>query len=507
MTIPSVGPIQTLLEPGYIRETERLAVMLESPALFIERRVETLDFQSDGTISVSTAQQFLVPTHHSDDSKSAAATWLFVPLGYFRKIRIPDLTVRAPDGASIAVLSRSARGSLVLQLFSLRFREAFVEGADIESAAELERVWWVIETFVSVVSVEMEEVALTVIENLESYLLEIRSGDLNVFTMDRILKLFQNDEFWSYLFALSSSTPLVASMQGEPGRSYVVALNYTEDPEQGPNERFFWLDRVVVFFGFSYVEVSRRVINFGSALSLWVIARLPDEAESLRFYWESRSFANDAQTAVVNRDRAVLGSYEAYGLTGDRSALHLQLRPSATIVSSLMLAVLLAVVSTYIYEESNASDVTSDPGLLITLLAAVPGVIAGRVAYGRHNFLRIISRGPRLFITMMSVLSVALTASLTFRGFDRVTSTIAFSTATMCAAVIVSFIYIQAGPRWRKNGHSRRPKKTGSLPPETCKDKQRRESRIAFFLWLAITIGFGYVEYRLREHLVIASTK
>ena len=492
-----------------IRETdteiERLAAILDRPTQFIERRIETLDFQSDGTIHVSTSQQFVAPPFGPpgdfEDDPTVQDVDLLVPLGYFAKGRLPDLVVLGPAGERLPVLSRSDRAELGADLFSLRFKTAFIDTTEEQSRAVLEARWTFIESFIKVIAIELEDVALRVLHNLEDQLQIALDSEADETVASQIERLFRDAVFWDSLTALASTALLIASMDGKPGTPYVVQIDYSENPERPRPKRFGLLNRILVALGFTYVEVTRRVVNFGSTQSLWVIAQMPSEAETLRFYWASQEEEIRRRDAVVNQDAAVLGSYDGHRGAPGQSILHFQLRPSADLVSAMALSALLAVVSTYSYEQSSLAS-PHDPGLLIAFFAAVPGLIAGRLAYGGHRFLRLVSKGPRLGIAAMSALSLALSASLTMRGFDSLSEYLSLVTAIQCVSLGVAFVYIQFGSRWRMNGHSRRPRRVLTMTPGDCKRLQQKYARMALAIWLIVVTAVAILEVYLRRHQI-----
>lgn len=493
-------------QPDAGSEVERLAAVLNRPTLFIERRVETLDFQSDGTIHVSTSQQFVCPPFGRReavgvDDAAAQEARLLVPVGYFAKGRLPDLVVLGPAGERLPVLSRSDRAALSADLFALRFRSTFIGEAYGQSRIVLQAAWTFIESFIRVIAVELEDVALRVLNTLEDQLLAELESNNDDAVVSQITGLFDDADFWDSLTVLASTALLVAFMNGKPGTPYVIQIDYSENPEDPRPKRFGTINRILVSLGFTYVEVSRRVVNFGSTLSLWVIAQMPPEAETLRFYWASQEEEIGRQDAVVNRDAAVLGSYDGHRGAVDQSILHFQLRPSADLVSAIALSALLAVVATYSYEQSSLAS-SHDPGLLIAFFAAVPGIIAGRLAYGGHRFLRLVSKWPRFGITAMSVLSLALSASLTMRGFDSLSEYLSIITAVQAVSLGVALLYIQCGSRWRQNGHSRRLKKVSTMTPGDCKKEQQKYARIALAVWLGIVILFAVGEIYFRRHQI-----
>jgi hypothetical protein len=140
---------------------------------------------------------------------------------------------------------------------------------------------------------------------------------------------------------------------------------------------------------------------------------------------------------------------------------------------------------------------------LAGIFAAVPATVAAGLAYRGETFGRRMSRGPRFLLSALSVQAAWLAVTVGLRGLSGLAewSGYAISIYSLFAALI--FLYIQIGPRWRKNERSRMSARTRMKPPSGCRRYQSLWAFTALVLILFVTLSAAFLQLGLRqEHLL-----
>ena len=527
-------------------ELTRLALMQNSPAEHVERRVENLELLDDYHYAVTVTQQMTIPslpeeeaasparaeradsapevTGKQDASReadpargtagsavrasspggedpSAEATRL-VPLGFFPKIRLPDIRVADGGGNALPVLTREDQGRAAAYLFSAAWEErVFADFPLALGTGEAKAIWEVVETSVVRVVIEAPEDALLVVYRLRRFLTgRHRQQGIDTELKCFLLALLDNRPLWETLEALARSRLLIARMAGALEETHLITVRYTERFSYRPlRPRSFRRaviargHRLLSSLGVVGIRVTRQASNIGQAASLWIIFSTPDGLEPVRCFWESEASATRQEDISVDIAKAALGRHVGPGAAAasDGTVLELQVEPSPAFVSSILLATLLALVGLYMYKASNA--IATQPsgeqrGILIalaTVFAAAPGAIVGTLAYrGKRNLGRIASIGPGILLWLLTTQAALLAVAVGLHGPGALTEVLGFILYVSSMVVAGVFILIRFGPRWRRNERSRRPRLTGSTAPGDCRRKQKRFALRALLAWL-----------------------
>lgn len=486
------------------RELGRLAILQREPMRYVERRVEELDLKDDHHYGVTLTQQVEIPGH--GDSGSPEERELLVPLGQFSKDRLPDLRVEGPHGERLPLLTRVDRGVVGATLLTNQWAHTFfadIPRGDRESA---KRDWKAIFSIVAraVVGTKREaEVALEALERtLRSW---TRPGRKPAAIQLSALALLCNKRFWIEAIALSETRPIVARMRGVPGGRYTLTVRYTE--------RFAYRNyaqrsplgvgrRILAELGLVGMPIARAVANVGGAASLWIVQSVPEGVEALRYYWRSaRRSTGSPDPVSVEVSRAVASSHTGIGPKSQRDLLLLdiQIAPSGALIAAIGLAALLLLVSTYVYQAvplvvepgeagaqavlastSHAPLVTggpdeSDRALLVGLgsvFAALPAAVAGALAYRGRSIARRISRGPRTLLAILSGIAAFFAIVVSLKNLGSLTEGTAYVVSIYSLWVLGMFGFVQVGPRFRKNEHTKLAWVTRNMAPKTCRSLQ-----------------------------------
>ncbi len=489
-------------------EVGRLAIMQRSPARYVERRVEHLDLSDDYHYGVTVTQQVAVPSHGS----SSETADLLVPLGQFSKDQMPNLRVTSPDGTVLPLLKREERKQLGASLFNARWHDRFFAGIAGEARDEALALWHGEMYFtVGEIVVNSKEAAEEQVDELKEHLIEqseaAPSDELRAFP----LTVLEEDEFWRDLRSLAKTRLLVAKMRGEPERTYVVTVQYTE--------RFHYRDyakttlnglirKGLAWLGLIGMPTARAVANLGQAASLWIVQLVPEGAEALRYYWrrEGRD-TRPLEPTAVERTRAVASRrYERDDpVENDLLLLDAQISPSSAIAATIALAALLLVVSTYVFQalpELRNQTSSEDRAILVALgsiFAAVPAGIAGALAYRGQTFVRHASRGPRVLLAILSGQAAFFAAVVSLKNLDDLSEAVAYILSIYSLIVIGIFSFIQLGPRWRKNERSRRQTATKKTSPVACRRNQILQALAFLLCWAVIVVGFARTQAVLQH--------
>jgi hypothetical protein len=487
-------------------EVGRLAIALRNPLRYVQRRVEQLDLVDDHYYRVRVSLQVLVPVHRSGEGPKGPVNAL-VSLGSYRKARVPDLTVRAPDGTRLAVLNHDDRGDVLGWLFVIPWQQRFF--AAIEGGRNNEKgaaIWHLIQRTVADISVAPVDVAIEQTDRLARLLENFSEGASAADVKNAIDAIVNDAEFWSDLDAIARTTVRIAELTATPGHTSVLEIEYTErfdydlrnDRKRSP---VLWVLRQI---GWISVSVSRSIANVGRAGSLWVIQSMPEGVEPLRCYWEDRAnVAVDLDTIAVECERAVAGRHDDQR-QGTRLILDVQLEPSPAMATAAGLAAFLVLVSTYVFRRISNFDVDSGAGpslvTLAGLFSTVPAALAGGLAYRGAAFSRRLARGPRCLLAFLAVLASLLGVGVGLKGLGRMAEWSALALSGYSFWLFGVFMYIKIGPRWRKNDRSRLRRRTEGATPLECVQNQQQWARWWLLGWTSLTVAFYVFQVVLRHH-------
>jgi hypothetical protein len=486
--------------------------MQTQPLHYVERRLESLDLKDDHHYAVTVTQQLTIPLHLLDEAIEPARD-LLIPLGQFRKSRLPDLRLVDADGSVLPVLTRAARGKVIAILFMSGWRGTYLAEVPDAERSDALIIWDAVQQQVEQVVTSLRDPARQVIRDLEAFLREFRTNYLVSTSIRKAVGgIVDKLDFWEELSALAESTLLIGQLHGVPGRTYVVSIEYTERFSYDNQLAANLIHKILAWMGWIGVPIYRAVANVGQAGSLWVIQSTPSGVEPLRVYWRDRRHDPvDKGTLSVEIDRVVAARYQETNLASVAPELivELQIAPSPAVGTAMALALFLLFVATYIYQ--GLPELPNDPEQraiivgLASVFAAVPAAVAGALAYGGQPFVRRLSRGPRVFLALLAGQAAFLSLVVSLKGLAILVETSAYILSVYAVAMIGIFGYVQLGPRWRKNDRSRIPATTKDSSPARCRQKQVW-SAIAFgLLWtLAIVVFARCQDVLQHEHVFTA---
>ncbi|HET9162791.1 MAG TPA: hypothetical protein VFN89_05005 [Solirubrobacterales bacterium] len=478
--------------------------MQQAPTRYVERRVEHLDLPDDYHYGVRVTQQLVIPHHgpEGDAGEQPGARDLLVPLGQFSKDRMPGLRVVGPDGLPLPLLSRTERGYVGATLFRSRWQGRFFDDVDAKTLPEAERLWRIdIHIAVSQIVMRSEREAKIQVYRLSRYLAEYSEDeDIGQGVRDFARSILEEDEFWRDLNALAETRLLTAKMQGEPGRTYVVTVEYTERFHYQDLSRMspsHLLGIALVWLGLVGMQIARSVANLGQAASLWIVQSVPEGAEALRYYWEGeKDIVRPLEPISVESTRAVVSRRHEQS-ENDLLLLDVQLSPSSTITATIALAAILLVVSTYVFQA--LPDLRTQPhgderAILValgSLFSAIPAGIVGGLAYRGQTFIRRASRGPRVLVAVLAAQAMFFAIVVSLKNLGDLTEVTAYALSLYSLFIIGIFGFIQLGPRWRKHERSRRKKKTAETSPNRCRRNQIWQALGFLLVWTIVLLVFG----------------
>ena len=528
----------------------RVAIVLSFPERFIERRVEHVEMRSDHYYGVTILHQVQIPLHHSTSDDPVMA---LVPLGDFGKARLPDLEVRGPSGELLPILGRSERAYVLSSIFTAewsgRYFRAYLnkdDGSSERTAAET--ILGIIQRAAASIVAEPEDTSYEIIKDLKSVLMKIvgdgheasspglvtanestnkpvdssqiawisprnqDSADQDNFfipadVVSTARDLVEDERFWDKLNRLATTTQPLAVFSGIPGSSYILTLSYSEafayDPVSRPGISNRLLHKFLVWLGIEASSIVRRTANANACESFYVMVALPEGSEAVRYFWfEEKGLKYQRQSLQpVESERAVLsaGASSSRKLVDTRAVLDVQIEPSPGVMTSVLLAVFLVFVGTYIYQRipflratqnQKGSSASSDRGELLALaglFSAAPAALAGSLAYRGKAFVRYLNRGPRFLVSCLAALAALLAAMVSLRDLDTGTEYVAIVTVGWSALTAGVLGFIQFGPRWRQGDRSRWQWMTRRLTARRCQQLQHWAA-ILFVVVLALAV-------------------
>jgi hypothetical protein len=241
------------------------------------------------------------------------------------------------------------------------------------------------------------------------------------------------------------------------------------------------------------------------------MASLPESIEAVRFFWYGRRNSREEPLQdIVDCELPVIGDHAiarrnpaVQGALDGRLVLDVQLKPSSGILTAIGLAMFIVFVSTYIYQripELTAQDSARNAVLAVAgLFSALPAALAGGIAYRGQALATRMSRGPRTLVAGLAALSALLAATVSLRNVGVLTQWLAYATSICAFFVVGVLLYIQVGPRWRQNEHSRRPRRTAAASPGECYQHQRRNAIVFLIVWPLLTLAFARCQFALQH--------
>lgn len=501
-------------------EVGRLAIIQKHALRLIERRVEALDLTHDHHYSVTVTQQITLPQHLTTESVGVPLPMVLIPLGYFRKARLPDLKVYGPDGVVLPLLSRGERAKTIAVMFTSGWESKFLAGIDTNAPERSSAIaiWDDVQSQIGLVVTALRVPARERVRQLQEMLVARHSAVQG--PLQRAIRTILTDQtFWSELEALAESTLLIAKSSGVIGGTYVYSVEYTErfsyEPEAFTAENRLaatWWHKVLAWLGWIAVPIFRTVANVGQAASFWVVQTTPDGVEPLRAFWSDAADELRPNVVTVSADRIVASRYmdSAAQPGAHELTVEMQMAPSAAVGTAALLAVLVWFIGTYIYQSvpeiARHSDQQANLIALGSLFAAVPAAVAGVLAYAGRPFARRVSRGPRLVLSALAAQAGFLAIVIGLKNVNESwveASSLGLLTYAFAAAGVLG--YIQFGPRWRKSDRSRLPRTTTNTLPERCRAKQVRWASAFGMVWVLATVVIVRCEVVLQHDRIFTS--
>lgn len=514
------------LDPG---ELGRLAIMQNEPLRYVERRIEEAEIVDDRHYAMTVTQQFTVPFLCKNEMDEIRLDLhLLVPLGWFVKDRLPDIQVLDENGSALPFLRRKYQGEIGAILFMNRWEQTFFAGISTNTHDEVQLLWKIIRVSVERVITSSVEGAQIVMYDLVNFLKEQsvdREGPQDVRCF--LLSILATDQFWLSLKALAKVRLVFTQMRGQPGRTYVVTIKYTERLPRRlflsrSQRRQYARDnpgytsrriarRMLGWLGIGSIGVVRRAINLGQAASFWVIFSVPDGIEPVRCFWKNTMDIVLPQDLVsIDRRKAAAGRHHRHGqaVRPDVLSLDLRVEPSSGIVGAAGLSALLYLIAVYVYKAMPQllheqmirnqlihKQIYPPPSDFATrlvgvgaILAAIPAAIAGGLAYRGHIFVRWASRGPQTMLALLSAQGALLAVVVSLHGPGSFAAVLAYILSIYSLSITGIFLWIRFGTRWRKSERSRWPLRTKAASPLRCRKMQAREAFIFLVPWLLVVL-------------------
>ncbi len=475
----------------------RLAKLQKYPVEFIERRVENIDLKDDRHYAVTVTQQLIIPTHGLNDT---VETTVLVPIGYYSKSLLPDLRVAGADGTELPVANRADRGRITAIIITSAWENVIFDAVSAGDHASAESMLTIIQAYIGHIATEQPLKAQEAYEQLNVLVAEwSSSSNISSEMQNAATSLLGTPDFWTAVQAMVDTRLIVATMEARPGSQHVLTSTYTERFSYVKQGSMRWLVSLVQWLGWSAYGTSRRTANLGRTRSLWVIQTLPPGVEPVRSYWEDRANVPEDDVALIaESDRTVANRYDEVLPTGEKPPsllLDAQVAPSASIAIATLLALLLLGITTYIYQAPKLFT-AADAGLeqtnfiaLAGVFAAVPAAVGAALAYNGQTFVRRLSRGPRLVLSLLSIQAALLAVLICLKRTTHAIeiSSLVLSIYSLVAAGVFGFVWL--GPRWRKSRRSRLRLLTAPATPEGCRLAQQRiASAYLGMLTLAVVV-------------------
>ena len=533
-------------------ELGRLATIQREPLRHIERRIEEVKVVDDLHYAATVTQQFTVPFLNKNKRTEARSDkHLLVPLGWFVKDRLPDIQVLDENNSLLPFLRRRDQGIIGAILFTSEWEPVLFADRSKNFQNHTQAIWNTMLGHIERIVTSSRESAQLLIYNLRQLLGECKTSQ--TFSPDiRSFASFvlRNNQFWLSLKTLAEVRLLVTQMRGRPGKTYVVTIKYTERlparPPRPPAARHLarqeafrnpaiTIRRVVrrslVWLGAGSTGIARKANNLGQAASLWIIFAMPEGVEPVRCFWSSTRADVPSENKISNNivnsldiTKAAAGKYHEPGHPPkiDELVLDVQIEPSSAITSAAGLAFLLYIVGAYVYKAmpqlrleqiaheqlahkhiyQPSSDYTTRLVGIGAILAATPAAIAGALAYRGHTFVRTISRGPRIMLSLLSALGASLAVVLSLHGPGSFAEVLAFILSVYSLGITGVFLFIRFGPRWRKSERSRRRLVTEKASPNKCRQRQAYQALACLLPWMALALSIAVSQAALqREHV------
>ena len=214
-------------------EVGRLAIMQKYALRVIERRVEALTLTHDHHYSVTVTQQITLPRHLPDEKDGASLQAVLIPLGYFRKARLPDLKVFGPDGVVLPLLSRAERAKTIAVMFTSGWQSMFLTDVGDRERTPAMEVWDEVQTDIRSIVTALGGPARERVRALHAKLVQRHAASQGQVRRS-IRRLLGDNAFWKELDALAESTLLIAKSPGIVGATYVFSVEYTERFNSSP---------------------------------------------------------------------------------------------------------------------------------------------------------------------------------------------------------------------------------------------------------------------------------
>jgi len=515
-----------LIDPA---ELPRLALFLRDSPQYIDRRAEFVDFASDREYRVIIRQQFTVPHLEGETLEPRD---ILVPLGTFSKGIRADLVVRASDGSLLPVITRSQNTAILSGLLVASFRDSFPTIFSTLPKDDLQSVILrlILSTLRAIVA-EPQSVARGHVRRLVRTLSGIHAALPTASPVrGHLTELLDNYEFWRELRSVTTTTKLFTQMSLIPGKTHVLEAMYTERFEYEQRLETpvpihmrvsSWpLRTLLPWLGLTAHSLYREVGNAGLAGSFWVVTKVPNGAELLRYFWSDTRDQKvdpttmdpaDQRVGLVHSDRGIVGQ----GVPGRKTRrerrliVDAQIMPSASVVAALALAVLVLFIATYIFQRLPEITEEESQGLTILSIAglftAAPAAIAGGLAYRGEAFARRLSRGPRALVAVLAGLAGLLAVVVSLKEPGLFAKWLAYGTAVYCAFTVGVLGYVQCGPRWRKSDRSRWRWWTRPRSASQCRRNQKWLAFAFLTMLLFATVVFARALYVLREERVFTS--
>jgi hypothetical protein len=505
------------MDPSYA-DYEHFAYYHQYPLSHLERRVEELDFTTDSHYRVLASQQFTTAPH----SKAVPDTdiTLPIPLGNFRKGRLPDLKAYSESGSRLPILSRDQRSTFVAMLYLAPRHDSFTADLSDEDRGIAEDLWsFVFELFSSVVISTPEQAWRQILNTYRDLQTIMHQLELlgNRVVARRLAHILTDPTFWTDLSALADATPIVAAMPGRPGQTYVVTMEYTERFSYR-GQKLGWESRLAHFpsavwrwalarLGIISTGIYRDAANLGRVASLWVVVTPPEGVEGIRAFWlDSGDIASSEEMGADVGDKIAVGRYSTQPMKNDDEhgmVVDLQIRPGVTLWTSIALVGFTSCIAAYLYRQL---PVLPTPGsgraldlVFPSLFTGIPATLVGVIASRSQSVGRRIGPGLRISLALIAAQAAFLATLMGLEVSRRIVPISAWALTVSALFVTGILLLIQLGPRWRKTLESRLWFRTRYASPAVCRRSQRYEVSVLLIIWVALCVSVALGSHVIRN--------
>jgi hypothetical protein len=329
-------------------EIGRIAIFLKEPQRYLQRRIEQVDLVGDRFYQVNVSLQVTIPNHNDREGESPKQ--LYVPLGSYKKSRLPDVVAVGPDGTRLPILSHRDRTYIIASIFEGIWIRDLSTNLSTQYPEAIDAVLELFDEYLYPIISEPPEPAEIARGALYRRLDQVASA-APVEVRQRVREVFKSPDLTSTLVSFTESAQLLTEMTGVPGRTYIISVQYSEQlPYEWCGKRSLStsLRAIPAALGMTYTSIIRETANRYYPQSFYAVASLPPGIEPIRYFWNEDSdtpmplerHRADGQIAVVScRYDTDAGSVSQIRSQDLDANLDVQIMPSASMIVAIALVI------------------------------------------------------------------------------------------------------------------------------------------------------------------------